>query len=129
MSSPFITLTSGRVREGRLDDYLEVNRAITETVQTKEPRVIAFHVMLDEEGERFLGLQFHPDARSLEFHMEVLRDLIGQAGDVLDVQGFTVLGPSSEAVDGLMRTLVDGGVTVMHYPRHVNGFTRSAAAD
>lgn len=129
MSEPFITLTSARVKEGKLADYLELNRRITERVEAKEPRVIAFHVMLDQDQERFVGLQFHPDAASMEFHLEVVRELIAGAGDMLTIDEFKVLGMSSEVVDRLMESSAESGVKVEHFPIHVGGFTRSSAAD
>jgi len=129
MSAPLITITAGRVREGKLAEYRRLNARITEFVEAQEPRVIAFHVMLSEDGGRFVGLQVHPDAASMELHMQVAGGLIREAGDVLQVETFTVLGSSSEAFDKMMSSLASAGVAVQHLPDHVNGFTRSSAAD
>ena len=129
MSGPFITITSGRVRQGRLAEYRELNAAITALVEEREPRMIAFHVMLSEDGERFTGVQFHPDVQSMEFHVQVAGEVIRKAGELLQVETFTVLGPSNESFDSYMKALADSGIAVQHLPDHLRGFTRSSAAD
>ena len=58
MSSPFITLTSGKINEGRVQDFKRSNIAIAQLVEAREPRVVAFHALLDSDEERFAGLQF-----------------------------------------------------------------------
>jgi hypothetical protein len=129
MSAPLITLTAGRIKEGALGDYRRLNARITEFVRAEEPRVIAFHVMLSEDGTRFAGVQVHPDVQSMELHMQVAGELIRDAGDVLQVESFTVLGPSSAAFDKMMSSLEAAGVAVQHLPEHLGGFTRSSAVD
>lgn len=129
MSGPFITITSGRVREGKLAAYRELNAAITARVEEQEPRIIAFHVMLAEDGERFTGLQLHPDVESMEYHLDVVSDLIRDAGAVLQVETFTVLGASNESFDRYLKSMADPEVTIQHLPNHLSGFTRSSAAD
>ncbi len=129
MPAPFITVTSARVKEGKLAAYMELNRRITEAVEAEEPRIIAFHVMINDDRDRFVGLQFHPDAESMEFHLETVRELISEAGDLLDIDEYKVLGASSEIVDGLMESMAESGIKVEHFPNHLGGFTRSSAAN
>lgn len=129
MTAPFITVTSARVKEGKLADYEELNRAITELVETEEPRIIAFHVMLTEDRDRLVGMQFHPDAQSMEFHLETIGELIADISDILEVEEFKVLGQSSEIIDGIMKTMAESGIKVEHVPHHLGGFTRSSASE
>lgn len=129
MSAPFVTLTFGRIKEGKLEDFRRLNRQIVELVEKNEPRVIAFHALLSEDGERVAGMQFHPDAASMEFHLRVVRQATAEAADVLEIEEFKVLGQSSEVIEGLMKAMGEAGVKVEHLPVHVGGFTRSAALD
>ena len=129
MSSPFITLTFGKIRDGRRQDFERANSTISNLVENSEPRVIAFHALLSQNGERFAGLQFHPDAESMVFHMQVVRDAVEDISGTLEIEEFRVLGPSNEAIDTLMEAMSHGGVKVEHLPNHVAGFTRSDAAD
>ncbi len=129
MSSPFISLTFGRIREGRVQDFKDSNQAISELVEAKEPRVIAFHAFLSEDGERFTGLQFHPDAASMVFHMQLVREAIQDISGSLEIEEFKVLGPSNEVIDGMIDSMTEAGIKVEHLPNHGAGFTRSSAAD
>ncbi|MDH3308298.1 MAG: hypothetical protein OEO77_12370, partial [Acidimicrobiia bacterium] len=129
MSAPFITLTFGRIREGRREDFERSNATIAQLVEDEEPRVIAFHASLTEDGERFAGLQFHPDADSMVHHLQVVKDAVEDISGTLEIEEFKVLGPSNEAIDGIMKAMSAGGVKVEHLPNHVAGFTRSNAAE
>ncbi len=129
MSAPFVTLTFGRIKEGKLEDFRRSNQLIATLVEENEPRVIAFHAMLTEDGTRFAGMQFHPDAASLEFHLQVVRDAVAEIGSSLEIEEFKVLGPSSDAIDAMMQAMAGAGIRVEHLPDHVAGFTRSSAAE
>ena len=129
MSTPFVTLTFGRIKKGRLDDFKRYNRLIASLVEEQEPRVIAFHAMVSEDGERFVGMQFHPDAASMEFHLGVVKDAVTEIRSTREIDEFKVLGPSSGAIDGMMQAMAASGIAVEHLPQHISGFTRSSASD
>jgi hypothetical protein len=128
-SPPFVTLTFGKIKEGRVEDYKRSAKLIANLVEEKEPRVIAFHAMLTEDGGRFAGVQVHRDAASMEFHLQVVREALTDIGSTLEIEEFKVLGLSSEAIDGMMKAMADSGIEVEHLPYHVGGFTRSTASD
>lgn len=129
MPAPFITLTFGTIIDGRLEDFEHSNRAIAELVEAKEPRVIAFHAFLSEDGKRFAGMQFHPDAASMAFHLQLIREAVEDISGSLRIEEFKVLGPSNEMIDGMLASMADAGITVEHLPDHGAGFTRSSADD
>jgi hypothetical protein len=52
---------------------------LVDFVETNEPRMIAFHAYLDQDGKRLSIVQVHPDADSMLFHMQVARDHISEA--------------------------------------------------
>jgi hypothetical protein len=129
VSAPFITVTFGRIKEGKREDFERSNKTIAQLVEGEEPRLIAFHAFLTEDGGRFAGLQFHPDAESMVYHLQVVRDAVEDIGGTLEIEEFKVLGPSNVAIDGMMKTMSEGPVRVEHLPNHAAGFTRSDAAD
>lgn len=129
MPAPFITLTFGRIKDGRRNDFETSSAAIAELVEEREPRVIAFHSMLTEDGDRFAGIQFHPDPDSLVFHLQVVKDAVAGISGSLEIEEFKVLGPSNDTIDQMMKGMADAGMKVEHFPSHVSGFTRSAAAE
>lgn len=129
MSSPFITLTFGKVKEGKLEEFKRANQEIAALVEGQEPRVIAFHAMVSEDGQRFAGMQFHPDPASMEFHLRVVSGAVAQMSDTLEIEDFKVLGPSNETIDGMMKAMAEAGIQVEHLSDHTSGFTRSSAVE
>lgn len=92
--------------------------------------MIAFNVFADEDGTEVSVVQVHPDAESMLRHMEVVRQHITAAyADSLETtRSMVVFGPPSDEVLGMMTQLAPPGVPVHVKPRHLAGFTRSAAA-
>ena len=129
MSGPFITLTFGRIKEGMLQDYERSSAAAARLVEEKEPRVIALHSLLTEDGVRFAAMQFHPDAESMVCHLQVVKDAIVDISGLVEIEEFKVMGPSNETIDGVMKAMANAGVDVERFPNHVAGFTRLTSAD
>jgi hypothetical protein len=97
MSSPFIFIATNRLKPGALDRERKRVPGLVEFIAANEPRLIAFNEYVSEGGDGVSVVQVHPDAASMEAHMEILRQ---QAGSGVEV---TVNG------------------------EHLGGFTRSAA--
>lgn len=74
-------------------------------------------------------MQFHPDAVSMMFHLQVVREATKDIGGSLEIEEFKVLGSSSEMIEGMMASMADTGMKVEHLPSHVAGFTRSSTED
>lgn len=103
MSAPFITLTFGRIKDGKREDFERSNATIARLVEENEPRVVAFHALLSQDGDRFAGMQFHPDAESMECHMQVVKEAVEDISGSLEIEEFKVMGPSNDTVDHIWR--------------------------
>jgi hypothetical protein len=100
-----------------------------EVVETNEPRLIAFNIYADEDANRISGVQVHPDAASMEFHMKVVGEHIRGAYDYIEkTESIDVFGRPTDALLGC---------TVRPRPRerpcgscrsHEAGFTRTTAS-
>jgi hypothetical protein len=62
---PLFTVTTSRIKDGRVDECMRVNREIAHLVEEHEPRMIAFHVFLNVAEDEVVGVQVHPDADSM----------------------------------------------------------------
>ena len=71
MSAPFVYVGTMSVKPGRLEALRAQLAELVDFVETNEPRMIAFHVFLDEKGEKLAIVQVHPDSASMEFHLQV----------------------------------------------------------
>ena len=134
LSTPFISISTLRVKEGKLETYKRYMRELLKTFETKEPQLIAFHVFLNEDGTEMTSIQIHPDAASMDFHLHVLGQVLPrlkeQFGDVfefIELKRIEYYGtPSASALESVRR-FMESGVALSFKPLHVGGFTRSTA--
>lgn len=129
MDAPFIFIGTYRIREGKLEEFRKGMAAFCRFVEEHEPQLIAFNMYLDEAGEEVSVVQVHPDVRSMETHMQVVRDHIEQAYvDTLDAAvNMQVYGALSDSALKTMRQLSAPDVPIIVKRQHLAGFTRSAA--
>jgi quinol monooxygenase YgiN len=78
MSQPFIAIAALGIKEGKLEDFTRFYKEVVETVEEHEPRMIAFHGFVDEDGTEMTIIQVHPDVASMDFHMQVLSNKLGE---------------------------------------------------
>jgi hypothetical protein len=82
MPGPFIFVATNKVREGRLEGEKQRVPGWIEFIHSNEPRLIAFHEYLSEDGTEVEYVQVHPDTDSFENHMRVVeRSGRAQQGD------------------------------------------------
>jgi hypothetical protein len=127
MNEPFIYIASHQVKPGRVEEARHRLHEVAELAKEHEPQLAAFHFYLDEERERVVVVQVHPDSGSMATHMRVIAEHLASAWDWLDQNGAetTVLGTPP---DELVRYARDFGETLEVYPTHVAGFTRPSPA-
>ena len=128
MTAPFIFVGTHRIKEGQLDAYIEYFREFVEFVKENEPRLIVFEGFVDDEGTRMTIVQVHPDAESMEFHMQTIGKHIGEAYDrYLDgTERIDVYGAPRGGVVDMIKQLASSGAPLDISARPVAGFTRSA---
>lgn len=129
MPSPFIFIATNRVKPGALDRERDRVTSLVEFIETNEPRVIAFNEYVNEAGDEVTVVQIHPDAASMESHMEIVRELASAAyAETLDATvRVQVFGEPTDAILEVVRQQAGKGVEISINGEHLAGFTRSAA--
>jgi hypothetical protein len=130
MAGPFIFISQSRVKEGKLDDFKRGLREMAEFIQANEPRVIAFEAYLSDDETEVTGLQVHPDADSMAFHMQVAFERIMEFDQYLETESVEVYGVPNEAVLGMMKQIGDqfgeeSAMSMRVRTNPVGGFTRA----
>jgi quinol monooxygenase YgiN len=129
MTQPFIFVGTHKIKEGKLEEYRKSLHELVELVETNEPRLIAFNVYVDEAANRVTGVQVHPDAASMEFHMNVVAEHIQGAYDYIDkTESIDVFGEPTDALLEGMRRAAPPGTPLRIVPTHDAGITRTNAA-
>ncbi len=127
---PFIFIATNRLKPGRLEAERARVPGLVEFIEANEPRLIAFNEYVDETGTEVTVVQVHPDAASMEAHMQIVAECARAAyGDTLDATvRVQVFGQPSEAILETLRQQAGQGVEIDVNGEHLGGFTRSAAA-
>jgi biotin carboxylase len=126
VSGPFIFIATNRLKEGKLEEERKRVPGLCDFIEANEPRLIAFNEYVNEDGTEVTVVQIHPDADSMEFHMNVVRERAEQAyAETLDATTrIEVYGTPSEAVLEMLRQQAGSGVSLTVRRRHLGGFTR-----
>ena len=125
---PFIFIGTHTIREGKLEDYKEGLQEFFDFVEANEPRLIAINFYVNDEGTELSVVQIHPDAASMEYHMQLLRERIQRStGEFLITKDIQVYGPANDQVLEMMSQLARSGTPLSVKPVHLGGFTRTQA--
>jgi quinol monooxygenase YgiN len=128
MSGPFIFIGSYTVQQGKVEEVRKALQGLVEIVETNEPRLIAFNVYLDEEGNKVSVVQVHPDAASIGFHMKLVADHISGAFEYFEkTLGVQIYGAPENGVVDMIREMSEPGAPMTVMPIHEAGFTRTNA--
>ena len=126
MATPFIYVGTTSIKPGKLEEARKSCGELVDFVETNEPRMIAFHLFLDEEGSKLTVAQMHPDSASMEFHLQIAAKHFTTAFDYLGAQlTEQYYGPMSETLAAELAKWEDPSVAVTRMPVHAGGFTRT----
>lgn len=128
MAGPFVYIGTNTIKEGKVEECRKMLNEIAHLVEEHEPRVIAFNFYLDEPSRRAVCVQVHPDAESMDIHMQIISEHLKTAYDVLEeTTSEQLYGPGGERmVEEFRQWAPNAAFTVI--PDHEVGVTRSAAA-
>jgi hypothetical protein len=128
MSGPFIIISTFGVKDGKLEQLKRFQRELSDTIRVREPQLIAFNAFLNNEGTEMTSIQVHPDATSMDFHLKVIREHLGDAMSA--VAEFVVpisIKYYGTPPESLQASIAGRGNDLTAMPIHIGGFTRSSA--
>ena len=98
--APFIFIATNRLKPGQLDRERRRVPGLVEFIEASEPRLIAFNEYVNDAGDEVTVVQIHPDASSMEAHMETVRERAQQAyAETLDATiRIQVFGRPTDAI-------------------------------
>jgi hypothetical protein len=129
MSQPFAYVGTWTIKPGKTEEAKKFLSEHTAFIEANEPRMIAFHVYFNEEGNTASVVQVHPDSTSMETHMQLIAEHMGSAFEVIDtILSEQYFGPMSDSLAQTLAQWETPDVRVTKLPAHVAGFTRTSAA-
>jgi hypothetical protein len=127
MSDAIVYVDTSDVREGALEELKAGMEELVDFVAANVPRVLAYNVYFSGDGTTMTVVHLHPDAASLEQHLEVAGPVFRRFVELVTLSSIHIYGEPSENVlrqaHAKARLLGRGEVTVeaLHA-----GFTRFA---
>ena len=123
-----------KIKEGRLEEYKRFTKQFMKIIEENEPQLIAFHVFLNEDETEMTSIHIHPDATSMDSHMQVVEQVLGEdmlewvgRADFVEPEHIEIYGTPSQTLLEADKPLVDSGIPRNIKPLHFAGFTRSTA--
>ena len=127
MTAPFVYVGTWTIKEGKVEEARKALAEHVDLVEANEPRLIAFHLYLDDDARTATVVQVHPDSASMEFHMDLIAEHLAGAFDYIDtIVTEQYYGPMSSKLAETLRKYEDPGVTVIKRPVFETGFTRAS---
>jgi quinol monooxygenase YgiN len=129
MSTPLIAISTVGIKEGMLEDFRRTYKEVVETVREHEPRLIAFHGFVNKDGTEMTIIQVHPDTASMDLHMQVLRDKLGEhvaralGPELIEPKRVEYYGTPPQSALEMDQQIP--GLAVDIRPTHVAGFTHT----
>lgn len=127
MTGPFILRATSRIHPGKAEAYAPLAKEICELVEEHEPRVLGFHIYVNEDQTTEVVVQIHPDAESLQYHLELLGKRVAETFAYTDFESLEVYGAPNDALMDYLQRATEGIPFTVHNV-HWGGFTRLAAA-
>ena len=125
MSDRIMIIDSYQVRPGRLEDLRSAFSELAQSVDTKEPRIIAYEIYLDDANTIVNVLQLHPDSSSAEYHLELASDEFSNFKQLISLNKIDIYGAPSEGLLARLYSkarLLGNAKVVIHAPQ--TGFAR-----
>jgi hypothetical protein len=129
MSDAIVYVDTSDVREGALDELKEGMKDLAAFVEDNEPQLVAYNVYFSDDGNRMTVVHVHPDAASLEYHLEVAAPMFRRLAGLVTLRSTQIYGEPSEKALGQSRAkaeLLGQDAELVVEPLHA-GFTRLAA--
>ena len=125
MPGPFIFIATNKVREGKLEAEKQRVPEWIDFIASNEPRLVAFHEYLSEDGTEVEFVQVHPDTDSFEHHMRVVERSGPSYTETLEgTTNIRIYGTPSNAILEMLSQAAGSGVPTTVVPEHLGGFTR-----
>lgn len=124
MSGLFVLMSISSIKEAKLDDYKAFTSKMVEIIEANGPRLQPFSTSSNKEGIKVTTVQVHPDADSMVFHLQTVREKMGTAYEPIKLESVIISGEETDQVLETVKQISGAGVPVNVYPEILGSFTR-----
>jgi len=102
MTDAIVYIDHSEIREGSLEELEAGISKLVEFIEAREPQLISYGFYLDGQAAHMTVVAVHPDAASLELHLEIGGPEFRKLADLIELQRIEVYG---RPTDNVMRQL------------------------
>jgi quinol monooxygenase YgiN len=125
MAEPIVFISRFAIKEGSLDQFKDLARAVSADIQASKPRTLLYLSYLDEARHTVSFLHAFADADSMDRHFEGSGDRSRAVYEFVEPRGWEIYGtPSAEALETLRGAAASAGTPLTVTPECLTGFLR-----
>jgi hypothetical protein len=124
MASPFVLVTTHRIRPDRLQQFAAVHDEYVRFIEEHEPRMLAHHTYMSDGRTEVSLLQVHPDADAADDHLQLVAPRLTSVTDIVDNTFIEVYGAPGPVVQAALDRNSAAGVAVRVTSHVLGGFDR-----
>jgi hypothetical protein len=125
MSEPIVYVDVSEIRPGKLDLVRAGMKDLAAFVESREPQLISYEFYLNQAETRMTVVAVHPDAASLERHLELGGSEFRKFGELIELAQIDVYGPlSNRSMKQLHQKAQMLGRGIVNVHRKQAGFAR-----
>ena len=124
MSEPIIFISNQKVKEGKLEEYIDYYRQVAEHAKANKPGTIAHLAYQNEEGSELSIIHIFPDAEAMELHMRGVDELAKKAYEYVEILSFEIYGKPADTVLERMMQIAGSGIALNIRPQLIGGYIR-----
>ena len=123
MSGPFVVKTVSKIHPGKAESYRPMVAEFCKLAEEREPRLLALHIYVSEDQSSEVVLQIHPDAESMQHHLEAMGDKVRETFAYTDFESLEIYGQPNDELRAWIERVSEGVPFTLH-ETHWGGFTR-----
>ena len=122
MSEPIVFISHFKIKEGKLNDFKQLNQKVTEQIRANKPGTVVFLQYLNEEGTELSVVHVFTDADSFDRHGEGVAERAKAAFEFIELTRREIYGIPSEQGLAITRPPEGSGITFNAMPQLIGGY-------
>lgn len=124
MTGPLLFVGTYEIPPGQFEAWQQANRDMLTFMREHEPRVLGFWNYTNADQTEVSTVHLHPDAASLQFHMEAARTRISAGTALVKMKRLELYGPVGTALLAQLRAVSErSGNWPIYVKDFVQGYT------
>lgn len=126
MPDPIVFVSHSRVKEGKLEAFLEAAKEMFPMLEASKPGTVLHLGYANRDGSELSFVHVFPDADAMDAHFVGAEERVGVAMDYIETYRYEVYGSPSEQALEMLGQMPD--VDLVTYPDGFGGYVRLARA-